>query len=196
MTKTLYDYDVIVSIDIGITGGITFLDTVSGEILSVNEMPTMEVAKSNGKLHKVIDLLKLRHIMEIPFLHNENAIVVLENVHPFPFQGAVSVGTLMEQKGIIRGMVSGLGYDEYQVQPKTWQKFFGMVPPKDLKGKTATKTTTLRKSWLKEKSLQIARETFTEWKDTKLSKSTAHGLSDSMLLGQWFLLNYPKESPL
>lgn len=73
------------------------------------------------------------------------------------------------------------------IQPKTWQAHFDMIPPKDLKGKTANKTKSLRKDWLKETSLIKARNNFPEWAETKLEPKTAHGLSDALLIGKFYL---------
>ena len=185
-------YDVIIGIDIGLSGGISFFDVRSGEVLSIYEMPIKKHINSDGKEKNELDLEKLKFILEIPKVHLEDAIVVFEDVHAFPGQGVVAVGTLLEQKGIIRGLAMGLGYDELAISPKTWQKYFDMIPPEDLKGSTAVKTKTLRKKWLKGKSLELARNYFPEWAETRLSKPTSHGLSDSLLLGLWYMENPPK----
>lgn len=185
--NNIHDFDVLISIDIGLTGGISFFDTVSGEVLAVYPMPSVRVTTASGRQKGELDLEKLKHILEIPKVHGDSALVVMENVHAFPGQGSVATATLMEQKGILRGLCLGLGYIEEFVEPKTWQKVYDMIPPKDLKGGSASKTKTLRKKWLKEKSLEIARETCPEWADTKLAKSDAHGLSDSLLIGKYYL---------
>lgn len=174
-----YDFDVIVGIDIGIHGGISFFDTVSGELLALYPMPTMGIEK-NEKTYDAIDISRLKFILEIPKVHQESALVVFENIHAFPGQGAVSTGVLMEQKGIIRGLVAGLGYTEFQVNPRTWQKEFEIVPPKELKGTNGKQTKTIRKKWLKEKSLSVAKERFPAWVE-KIGKSD--GLSDCLLIG-------------
>lgn len=173
--------DVVISIDIGLSGGITFFDTVSGEVLAVYEMPTSDGFSSKGNPKKVFNIPDFKFIFEIPKVHNDDAVVVFEDVHTLPFQNIVSMGTLMEQKGVIRGMACALGYSSFAINPKTWQKHFEIVPPKDMKDKAK------RKKWLKEKSLEIARVKFPEWAETKLAKNTAHGLSDSMLIGKYYL---------
>lgn len=180
-------YDTIIGIDIGLSGGISFFDTVSGEVLSVYAMPSEKVKTKSGRNKGIINLPRLKDILEIPKVHNESAIVILENVHAFPGQGVVAMATLLEQKGIIRGLASGLGYDEMLVEPKVWQKHFGLIPPKELKGKSASKTKTMRKEWLKQSSLDLARKLFPEWSETKLELKTAHGLSDALLIGKWYL---------
>lgn len=179
-----YAFNIIFGIDVGIHGGISVFDTVSEELLSLYPMPTVKVEK-NGKNRDMLDITRLKFILEIPKLHRDSALVVFENIHAFPGQGSVSTGVLMEQKGIIRGLVAGLGYTELQVNPRTWQKEFDIVPPKDLKGTSAKQTKTLRKKWLKEKSLSVAKERFPEWID-KIGKSD--GLSDSLLVGQYALI--------
>jgi len=187
----LHDFDVLVSIDIGLTGGIAIFDIVSGEVLALYSMPTNKIVTSSGRNKGELDIPKLKFILEKPHVKSETALVVMENVHAFPGQGSVAMATLMEQKGIIRGLCAGLGYSEQLVEPKMWQKHYSMIPPKDLKGSSASRTKTLRKSWLKEKSLQIARETFKEWAETKLAPKDAHGLSDSLLIGKYTIENSP-----
>lgn len=180
-------YDVLIAIDIGLTGGIAFFDFQYKEVLSIYEMPSVKITTSSGRNKGELDLDKLKHILEIPKVKEDKALVVMENVHAFPGQGSVAMATLMEQKGIIRGLCKGLGYDEVQVEPKTWQKFYAMIPPKDLKGSSASKTKALRKNWLKETSLVKARNLFPEWAETKLEPKTSHGLSDALLIGNWHL---------
>lgn len=183
-------YDILIAIDVGLTGGIAFFDTESKEVVGLYPMPTNKIETSSGRKKGEIDIPRLKFILEIPKVHEDTALVVLENVHAFPGQGSVAMATLMEQKGIIRGMCAGLGYDEALVEPKTWQKYFEMIPPKDLKGSSASKTKALRKGWLKEKSLEIARVRFPSW-ETKLERKDAHGLSDALLIGTYIIENSP-----
>jgi len=178
-------YDVLVAVDIGLHGAITFFeigekDHPSHGLLSIQPMPTMKkITKDKEK--NVLDLEKLLFILERCKLHGDSAIVVYEDVHAFPGQGVVAVGTLLEQKGVLRGMVKALGYDELPISPKTWQKYHGIVPPKELKSDTMSKTKALRKKWLKAKSIEIAREMFPDWDISN------DGISDSVLIGTWWL---------
>lgn len=178
--------DILVSVDIGLGGGIAFFDTVSEfEPIYLKSMPTLEVEK-NGKKKRVIDIDRLKFILETPKQVKDSVTLVMEDVHAFPGQGVVAVGTLLEQKGIILGMAKAFEYEVVLVSPKTWQKHFDIIPPKDIKGKSASQTKTLRKKWIKEKSLELARARFSKWEE-KLRPSTAHGLSDSLLMGQWII---------
>lgn len=185
------DYTILIGIDIGLSGGIAFFDYQSGEVVSLKSMPTLDTVSKSGKNKKVVDLGRLKFILEIPHLRNEKTLVVMENVHAFPGQGSVATASLMEQKGIIRGLCSGLGYDELLVEPRGWQKFYDLIPPKDLKGKSSSQTKALRKKWLKEHSLEKARSLFPEW-ENQLSPITAHGLSDALLIGNWNIKSLPK----
>lgn len=177
------DYDVIISVDIGLSGGISFFDLKAGELLAVYNVPTKDFTNKSGRTKSVFDLEKFLFIFEIPKVHNESALVIFEDVHAFGNAG-FGIGTLMEQKGVIRGMVKAFNYTEFMVAPKTWQAKFGIVPPKGLKGKTVKKTKEVRRKWLKDESLTRAKELFPEWKD-KIKKSD--GLSDSLLIGKWAL---------
>lgn len=182
-------HDVIIGVDIGYSGAITFTDAESNEILSICDMPTHVV---NEK--KVIDVKKLKFLLERPKEHNELAVLVMEDVHAFPGQGSVSTGTLMEQKGILRGIAETLGYDVHLVNPKTWQKYFNLVAPKNVKGNSASQTKTLRKKWLKQKSIELARITFPSWALTKFDTPNCHGRSDSALISKWYI-ETQKDSP-
>lgn len=185
MTNTqISDYDVVISVDVGVSGGISFFDVGAGELLSVYPMPTTTKELKTGKSKKVLDLKKLRHILEIPKLHKENAIVILENLHAFPGQGVVAIASLMEQFGVVRGMSEGLGYESITVEPKTWQKYFNLIPPKDIKGKSASQTKALRKKWLKQESLGNAKERFPNWEG---GIGDSDGIADSLLIGYWYL---------
>lgn len=187
-------YDVIFSIDIGLHGGIAMFDPSEASheshgLLRLKEMPTIKLDKGGDKKKNVLDLDALLHILEAPKFHDDkNILVIFEDIHAFPGQGSVSTGTLMEQKGIIRGMVKALGYEELPIQPKTWQKFFNMIPPKELKGKSAQQTKTLRKKWLKSKSLEFARDYF-GYPDLVIDTD---GKSDALLIGKWYLEKEPQ----
>jgi len=175
--------NITIGVDVGIYGGLAYFDTVSNELLDIKKMPLLKIERG-GKEKNFLDVDKLLFYLEIPKVHNDTAIIVLEDLHAFPGQGVVSMATLLEQKGIIRGLAKGLGYDELLISPKTWQKYFNLIPPKDIKGKKASQTRTLRKKWLKQQSIVCAKEEFPTWTD-KIDKSD--GLADATLIGFWYL---------
>ena len=175
----------ILGIDIGLSGAVAYLDADEGELLAVFDMPvyyTQGTAKTKtGKLRNKghIDLDKLLYMLEIPKVHFEDTLVIMEDVHTFPGQGIVSMGTLLEQKGIILGMCKALEYDVQLISPKTWQKHFYLNCPKEIKGKDA------RKKWMKTHSRLYAIARFpTEWA-TKFMDVDAHGRSDACLIAQY-----------
>lgn len=186
-------YDICCSIDVGLSGGISFFDYETKELLSLYSMPTKQSTNKSGREKKVIDLDHLLHILEIPKTHNDDTIVVFEVIHSFGDAG-FGVGTLMEQLGIVRGMVKALGYDETQVAPQTWQRHHGLVCPKDVKGTTGKKTKYLRRKWLKAKSLEVAREKFPSCHE-KLKRADSDGKSDALLIGSYYLTQCQNENP-
>ena len=174
------DYNILCSIDVGLNGAISYFDTVSDSLLSIYPMPTKE--NKNGK--RVLDVERLRFHLEIPKIHKDSCIVVFEDVHAFPGQGVVAVGTLLFQKGVITGMAEALGYSYLPISPKTWQKHFDIIPPKDLKvNQSPKKTKALRKKWLKTTSMEKAKEFYKEFE----TKIVGDGVSDSLLIGKWYL---------
>lgn len=182
-------YEILISIDVGLSGGISFFDVGSGELLSVKEMPTKEETGKAGRTKKVLDIERLKFILEVPHLHKDKAIVVYESIHAFGNAG-FGIGTIMEEKGVVRGICVALGYDEYPITPKEWQKHFSLVPPKETKSSNRKKTRAVRRKWIKDNSIYRAREIFPEWADTKLFTKTCDGLSDSLLMGKYVLDNY------
>lgn len=180
----MINHEITIGIDIGFGGGISFFDTESSELLSIYSMPIKSIGiTKSGRNKYSLDLEKLNFILEIPKNHKDRAIVVFEEVHAFPGQGVVSVGTLLEQKGIIEGMSQALGYNQFPISPKSWQKYFGIVPPKGLKNKVK------RKEWLKNNSRDVATGKFQEF-STKFEHKTSHGLSDACLIGLFYLEIY------
>jgi hypothetical protein len=152
---------------------------------------TQGTAKTKtGKLRSKghIDLDKFLYMLEIPKVHFEDTLVVMEDVHTYPGQGIVSMGTFLEQKGIILGMCKALGYEVRLISPKTWQKHFGIVCPKEIKGEDA------RKQWIKMKSKTTAVRQFPpEWV-SKFTDTDAHGRSDASLIAQ-YIYEIQKKTP-
>ena len=176
--------DIIIGIDIGLTGALCFLDYYANDILSIYDMPVMNNGFSkNARKKTTLDIGRLNFILEIPTFHFESATVIIEDIHAFPGQGVISVGTLLEQKGIVRGLAQTLGYELVTVSPKTWQKHWNLVPPKGLKGKEP------RKKWLKENSRLLASENYPEF-SAKFDEVKSHGRSDACLIAQYYRDTY------
>lgn len=178
-------YDIVCSVDVGLMGGIAFFDYETKELLSLYSMPTKQSTNKSGREKKVLDIDHLLHILEIPRQHGDKTIVVFEVIHSFGDAG-FGIGTLMEELGIIRGMSKVLGYDEFSVAPRTWQSHHKLICPKEIKGTSAKKTKYLRRKWLKENSLKLARELFPSCQE-KLKKVSDDGKADALLLGKFYI---------
>lgn len=179
------EYEIIIGIDVGLNGAICFWDNAIGEILALYDTPTVDTVSKSGKKKRKLDIPKFLFLLEIPKVHGERAVVVIEDVHAFPGQGVVSVSTFMEEKGIIEGLAAALGYDLVMISPKEWQKHFGIVPPKDLKGATSKKTRALRKEWIKYNSRETAITLFPSW-EQKFYHKEDHGRSDACLIAKYY----------
>jgi hypothetical protein len=177
-----FKYDIIIGIDIGLHGAISFLDAITGEILSIRDMPfNYEITKS-GRKRGYINISDLVSILEIPKVHNEIAIAVMEDIHSFGMEGGLALGSIMEQKGFCRGICASLGYDELLIAPKDWQNFFSIKCPKDIKGKAK------RRKYIKTESIKKAIFLQNEWKD-KFEGKEADGRADSVLIAEYASLN-------
>ncbi len=97
-----------VGIDVGKKGGIAFLNE-EGEVVKCFAMPS---------IGKDYDLNKMRHILCVhPIEH-----LVIEDVHSIYGASAKANFSFGEGKGILIGMVAGLGIPFTLVAPKKWQK--------------------------------------------------------------------------
>jgi hypothetical protein len=185
------NYNVLLGIDVGLRGAICIFDAEEGEILNIYDMPTYytesKTKTKSGKFRQKghLDLDKLLYILEMPKHQGDKTLLVMEDVNAFPGQGVVAVGTLLEQKGILMGMGKALGYDIKLITPREWQKYFGIVPPKEIKGKEK------RRKWLKNNSrIQAVKEFPDEWMN-KFIPPDGDGRSDSSLIAKytWKLLD-------
>lgn len=99
-----------VGIDPGKEGGISCLD--DDGTLTLHTIP---------KIGDEVDVNALNEIIE-QYVGNSNHIFALEDVKPFPGTSAMSMGKLMEIKGIKRGILIANKATYVMVPPKTWQK--------------------------------------------------------------------------
>lgn len=87
----------IMAVDIGINGGIVF-----------NDRNELHILPMQDDLFWLWD--RLRYARQ----------VVAENVYTMPKQGIVSAGTLMEGKGVIKGMCAASGIEPNLIRPLSW----------------------------------------------------------------------------
>ncbi len=99
---------VFVGIDPGKKGAIVFLNK-EGELISVHEMPV--IGKEYDE-HEICELIMV----------HRNVHVIIEDVQPSREFGLASSASLLECKGLLRGISVGLGVPYTLVAPRTWQK--------------------------------------------------------------------------
>ena len=115
-----------IGIDPGLSGAIAFLDTEKG-VLSINDMPTLEV-KRNNKAKKEVSPIGVAI-----FLGQTRDVsrAVLERVGAMPGQGVTSVFSFGRSVGIIEGVLATMLIPVDIVTPQAWQKAAGVRGGKD-----------------------------------------------------------------
>lgn len=96
---------------------------------------------------------------------------ILEKVHAMPKQGVVSTAHLMENYGIMKGMLIALGIPFKEIPPQKWMKVLG-IPPR---AKTETKD-----QW-KKRLIQLAKQLLPS-ESSNITKETA----DALLMNYYF----------
>lgn len=155
--------------DVGKNGGLCKYDIETDQIVDLLVMPTI------GKeydIQGIVDFLKEKK--------DENIVhVIIENVHAIQGRaGASSNFSFGLGKGILMGLVHGLGYRYTLVTPVTWQKVAW-------EGVTKQKNT-------KDTSLIAARRLFPEqvFIPTPRSRTPHDGLIDAALMAYYGKIKY------
>ena len=112
-------YDVVVGLDPGVTGGITFLYK-NGKV-DINRIPvkTIVVSKSKRKtydLKGIVDLLKP--------LEDKKVLFVQEKVASMPTDGAIQAFSFGKSAGSMLGIAAALEFEVVEVGSMTWKKHF------------------------------------------------------------------------
>lgn len=155
-----------IGIDPGKDGGIACLSPDNK--LTLHKIPL---------IGKEADLQGIRQIL-MQYINQGNCMFGLEDVKPFPGVSALSMGKLMEIKGIKQGILVALEVPYVLIAPKTWQStvWAGVPVQKKSNGKNDTKAT----------SLIAARRLFPSesFLATERSKVAHDGLVDAALIAQ------------
>jgi len=112
------NYEYIIAIDPGITGGITIIDLKSGDV-KVHGVPSLIEIK-NKKNKKNYDIVAMADLLR-PYSGN-NTIAVIEKVYSMSGQGVTSMFNFGRGVGLWEGIFGGLGFDVEHVSPQTWKK--------------------------------------------------------------------------
>ena len=114
----------IIGIDPGISGSISFLD--DGKILDVIEMPIMTDGKKNKK--QVNGSQVYNEVTKRIKQYEKNQIrVVIEHVSAMPGQGVTSMFNFGQSFGILKGICTAMQLPMYFVRPAKWKKYFNLL---------------------------------------------------------------------
>ena len=114
----------IIGIDPGISGSISFLD--DGKIIEVIEMPTMAEGKKNKKQVNGSQIYN-EFSKRINKNQNQSIRVIVEQVSAMPGQGVTSMFNFGQSFGILKGICSAMQLPMYFVRPAKWKKYFNLI---------------------------------------------------------------------
>lgn len=112
-------YNVIISVDPGLTGGIAIIEGKNDPV--VHKIPVEQIVV-NKKNKKIYDLDGISEILE-PY-SGKNVLFVQESVSAMPNQGVTSSFNFGFSAGATLGIAAGKGFDRYEVRPQAWKKHF------------------------------------------------------------------------
>ena len=115
-----------IGIDPGLSGAIAFLDVEKG-VLSISDMPTLEVKRHNKAKNEVSPSGVATFLGRTP----RQSRAVLERVGAMPGQGVTSVFSFGRSVGIIEGVLATMLIPVDIVTPQAWQKAAGVRGGKD-----------------------------------------------------------------
>jgi hypothetical protein len=151
----------IAACDPGKRGAFCFLDPEK-HTLKLHEMPT-HVIKPGEKSKEVIDPYGVAHILDTK--EQEISQLFLEEVNAMPGQGVVSMFSLGQAYGIVRGVAGGLKIPLTLIRPAVWKKDLKVPADKDAARYRAS---------------QLFPECASEWKHKHQD-----GLAEASLIALW-----------
>ena len=117
---------IFIGIDPGLNGAIALLDAEKG-VLSISDMPTLEVKRNNKAKKEVSPIGVAIFLGKTP----RQSRAVLERVGAMPGQGVTSVFSFGRSVGIIEGVLATMLIPVDIVTPQAWQKAAGVRGGKD-----------------------------------------------------------------
>ena len=155
----------IIGIDPGITGAISFFDD-DGKFLGVEDMPTM--ALNNKKQINPVALNDLLQLVPFSLFFSEemraSQVAYLEKVHAMPGQGVSSMFNFGMGYGVIQGVLAANEVPLHLVTPQKWKKHQGLIG----KDKDCART--------------LAQQLYPQ---ASLSRKKDIGRADAMLIGDY-----------
>lgn len=111
-----------IGIDLGLNGAIAWIDS------EINEASVIDMPVYNGpKNKKYIDLKELHHQVQQIAVHHSPSLCAIEHQQPYPKQGVVSVFSLGQQFGFLKGILISEEQPFQVIKPKDWQKEYNIA---------------------------------------------------------------------
>ena len=151
----------IVGVDCGLTGAVSFIDEMEGTYFSVVDIPISQSASSSRKVKNEINPSGLREIFStIPV----PSIAVVERTSAMPGQGVSSMFSMGDSFGVVRGVLSALCVPIIYVPPMVWKKHFKIGSDKE-----------------RARALAIS-----YFPTAPLARKKDHNRAESLLLARWY----------
>lgn len=135
----------VIGIDIGVTGALTCISTRARSQAHIQDMPAVARGKAGAKVSNEINAAGLADMLRALMTHYEidpnDAIAVVERVSAMPGQGSSSGFSLGDSSGVIRAVLATLRIPTHFITPANWKKHFNIRangPPKKEKGQVFT----------------------------------------------------------
>ena len=113
---------VYIGIDPGITGAVA---VVRDSLAYLYDIPTINVGKK--KVTREIDAEGLAGILVEWENADPFAVACVERTHAMPAQGVTSMFSMGVSRGIVLGVLAGVGFHTTSVEPQAWKKHFGLL---------------------------------------------------------------------
>ena len=123
---------IVIGIDPGITGAISFISDDSAHVF---DLPLMAKGKGQSKVKNQINASGLYALIE-DNLHDGFGIVkakaYLERTSAMPGQGVASMFSMGDTYGCIRGVLAVMGIPTETIAPQKWKRFYGLGNDKEV----------------------------------------------------------------
>jgi crossover junction endodeoxyribonuclease RuvC len=159
---------IVLGIDPGIDGGLAVMDGETGQLLSLDDMPTVSIRVGKTERDRV-DTAQLAEIIT----GADPAHVVVEKVGGMPTDAAVWAFNFGLAAGLVEGVVTALSIPLTYVQPMAWRKALGVTLP-------AGSTSPQRKEASRQRALQLFPA-----HAAKLARKCDHGRAEAALIASW-----------
>lgn len=123
----------VIGVDPGLAGALAVLDLASGEVVNIEDMPTMQILTRSKKQVNRIDKVALFGFFEMQKMLGCR-MVLMELMGGRKGQGADAGMQLGLGVGLMQGMCIALGIPLDEIPPGVWKSAYG-VPGKMIDGK-------------------------------------------------------------